>query len=180
MKKISRFVTIAVLLVSPLCNATSPVRQSEALITENVSLKHSGSESTLSDAEKSLAKDWMLQESDWLKYKNLMLGPRGVWSPGLDPITALGVSEEDPVERARYAEIWMKVETRRAELEIAFEVERQRVAKKQFSKKLAVNNKSWIDSWEKKRVEINEQVALFIDGQCKGECQSLFNVSPAM
>mgnify|MGYP003651705494 CR=1 FL=1 len=41
----------------------------------------------LTDEERSLAKQWMLKESDWIKYRKIMSGPRGIWSPGLDPLT---------------------------------------------------------------------------------------------
>ena len=121
----------------------------------------------LTEKDRSLARQWMLSETDWVKYKQIMSGPRGIWSPGLDPITALGVSETDPQERKRYAELWIKMETRRAELEMAFEVERQRAANRILGNQLAVNNTSWIREWEEKRVEVNKQVILFVDSECK-------------
>lgn len=128
----------------------------------------------LTERDKSLAKQWMLSETDWVKYKQIMIGPRGIWSPGLDPITALGVSETDPQERKRYAEIWIKVESRRAALEIAFEVERRAAAQRINGDQLAVNNESWIRDWERKRVEVNKQVILFVDSGCREDCETLF------
>ena len=125
--------------------------------------------------EKSLAKQWMLSESDWVKYKQIMSGPRGVWSPGLDPLTALGVSETDPRERKRYAEIWIKMETRRAELEIAFEVERMMAGKRINGNKKAINNDAWIRDWNKKYKEIDKQVLMFVDADCTKECREQFN-----
>src|SRR5688572_10050093 len=107
----------------------------------------------LTEQDRSLAKQWMLSETDWVKYKKIMSGPRGIWSPGLDPITALGVSETDSQERKRYAELWIKMETRRVELEIAFEVERRLAGTRIHGNQLAVNNASWIREWEQNRVE---------------------------
>ena len=65
---------------------------------------------SLTDEEKSLARQWGLTDDDWVKFKKIMAGPRGIWSPGLDPLTALGVMETESEERRRYAEIWMKME----------------------------------------------------------------------
>lgn len=147
--------------------------------TENIEsdLKSSsigGADLKLSERDKSLAKQWMLTESDWVKYKEVMSGPRGTWSPGLDPITALGVSETDPQERKRYAEIWLRVESKRAELEMAFEVERQRVAKAVLGDQLAVNNSGWIRQWEENRVAVTKKVILFVDANCTDECDDMF------
>jgi len=149
--------------------------ESSTVLTDSMSTLGSVSSMLLTDLDKSLAKQWMLKDSDWIKYKKIMSGPRGIWSPGIDPITALGVSETDPVERKRYAEIWIRMETRRAELEIAFEVERQRAARLIHRDQLAVNNQPWIQEWENKRVEVTKQVSLFIEVDCIDDCQAMFN-----
>lgn len=148
--------------------------KSKSINSEMMSSSDSQTDIKLSESEKRLAKQWSLMDSDWVKYKIIMQGPRGIWSPGLDPITALGVSETDPVERKRYAEIWIKMESRRAELEFAFEVERQSASKRIFGDKLAVNNVAWVQEWERNQVAVIKQVALFMDDQCKEECQSMF------
>ena len=117
----------------------------------------------------------MLSDQDWIKYKAIMSGPRGVWSPGLDPITALGVSETEPVERSRYADIWMTIESRRAELELAFEVERQKAAKRILGDQLVINNKDWIRRWNEERSAVTQQVVLFVSTACKEECREMFD-----
>ena len=142
--------------------------------TESSSSLGKASTQLLTHDEKTLAKQWMLEESDWLKYKEVMRGPRGVWSPGLDPLTALGVSETDPEERKRYAELWQKMETRRAELEIAFEIERMRAGKKINGDQQAVNNVAWVQEWEKKYNSVRRQVAVFMDASCKKDCEVMF------
>ena len=143
-----------------------------AIVESSIDKAASGS---LTKEEVVLTKQWMLKETDWVKYKQIMQGPRGTWSPGLDPLTALGVSETDPVERQRYAEIWMKVEVRRAELEIAFEVERQRAAKKLLGDQKLVNNGPWIAEWEREQVAVRKQVIVFMDPSCKEECEEMFS-----
>lgn len=156
-------------------NSETPGSHSETLISGFKSTLDKEAAASLSEKEKSLAKQWMLTESDWVKYKQIMTGPRGIWSPGLDPITALGVSETDTQARKYYAELWIKMESRRAELEMAFEVERQRAASRILGNQLAVNNTSWIAEWEEKRVEINKQVLFFVEANCTEACKSKFN-----
>jgi integrating conjugative element protein (TIGR03759 family) len=129
----------------------------------------------MSEVDKVLAKQWMLEDTDWIKYKEIMSGPRGIWSPGLDPLTALGVSETDPQERKRYAELWMKMEIRRVELELAFEVERQKAGKRIQGDLLAVNNQAWIDQWEQEQQAITHQVMFFVDAACSEDCKDQFD-----
>mgnify|MGYP001046682619 CR=1 FL=1 len=129
----------------------------------------------LTQEEQSLARQWKLTDSDWEKYKEIMSGPRGVWSPGLDPITALGVHESDPVERRRYATIWMEMEIKRTELELAFEVERMNVSKRLLMGQKVVKNESWIEQWQRKQSAIQNEVMLFVDVGCTEKCEELFN-----
>jgi integrating conjugative element protein (TIGR03759 family) len=141
---------------------------SELKITTDIS-----SDLKMTTEDRTLSKQWQLTETDWLKYKMIMKGPRGTWSPGLDPLTALGVSETDISERKRYAEIWMRVETRRAELEIAFEIERQIAAKKLHGNQQLIKNKQWIEKWEEDQIEIHKTVFLFADAKCLEKCKKL-------
>lgn len=67
------------------------------------------------------AEAWRLTERDWERYEALMEGPRGIWSPNLDPITALGVEARSAKERRRYAELLVQVERARTERELAFQ-----------------------------------------------------------
>lgn len=128
----------------------------------------------LSQEEKSLARQWMLTDQDWVKYKNIMSGPRGTWSPGLDPLTALGVMETDPAERRRYAEIWMRMEIRRAELELAFEVERMGASERILRGRPVVNNQSWIEQWNAQQAAQTHSVMLFVDSSCVDKCGELY------
>lgn len=90
------------------------------------------SKQTLTPAEQRLAQQFQLSEDDWLKYKEIMTGPRSIWNPNLDPITTLGVEAKTEAERIRYAEIWMRVETQRTERELAFERARMKAAKRLY------------------------------------------------
>ena len=71
-------------------------------------------------AEKAQA--WGLSEAEFHRYQTLMAGQRGQWTPGLDPITALGVSTDSDVERRRFAALFVKTEFERTRRELAFQV----------------------------------------------------------
>ena len=63
---------------------------------------------------------WGLTEAQWREYLQIMGDRRGTWSPGLDPITALGVSADTTAERNRYAELYVRTEFERTRKELAF------------------------------------------------------------
>ena len=50
-----------------------------------------------------------------------MQGHRGILSPDIDPITALGVEAETEEERRRFAEIHVRFELQRTQKEVAFQ-----------------------------------------------------------
>jgi integrating conjugative element protein (TIGR03759 family) len=64
---------------------------------------------------------WGLERKDWIAYISLMQGHRGILSPNLDPITALGVEANTEAERRRFAEIHVQFEKQRVEKELAFQ-----------------------------------------------------------
>ncbi|RTB44204.1 TIGR03759 family integrating conjugative element protein [Pseudomonas aeruginosa] len=62
-----------------------------------------------------LAREWGLRDDEWARYREVMDGPLGIYSPGLDPLTALGIEARSDEEQRRYAELQVKVEARRVE-----------------------------------------------------------------
>jgi integrating conjugative element protein (TIGR03759 family) len=174
MKSIFCFVGLVVAIISNQV-AAQALSTTKAAESELTSTKETKSTHTITPEEISLAKLWMLTESDWIKYKKVMQGPRGIWSPGLDPITALGVAETDSVQRKRYAEIWIKVESRRAELELAFEFERSGAAKRLLADKQVVNNTSWVNEWTQKRDSVQKIVHIFMDVACLEKCKTFYD-----
>ncbi|MBE5252628.1 TIGR03759 family integrating conjugative element protein [Mixta mediterraneensis] len=85
------------------------------------------------------AQQWGLSDSDWSRYQSLMKGERGIMSPGLDPLTALGVETDNSAERKRLAELWVKHEYARAEKEVAFQREVNAAWLRLYPETLAVN-----------------------------------------
>jgi len=67
------------------------------------------------------AANWGLTEQEWTRFEQIQVGPRGFWSPNLDPLTALGVEAETDQERQRYAELQVALEAKRAERELAYQ-----------------------------------------------------------
>ncbi|WLD65569.1 TIGR03759 family integrating conjugative element protein [Pseudomonas sp. OVF7] len=72
-----------------------------------------------SDSEQ--AANWGLTKQEWTRFEQIQAGPRGFWSPNLDPLTTLGVEAETDQERQRYAELQVALEAKRAERELAYQ-----------------------------------------------------------
>ena len=85
------------------------------------------------------AQQWGLSASDWSRYQTLMKGERGIMSPGLDPLTALGVETDNSAERRRLAELWVKHEYQRTGKELAFQREVNAAWLRLYPETLAVN-----------------------------------------
>jgi integrating conjugative element protein (TIGR03759 family) len=69
------------------------------------------------------ASQWGLTDAEWQRYRQVMAQKRGVWSPGLDPLTALGVSAATASERKHFAELYVRAEFERVRKELAFQIE---------------------------------------------------------
>ncbi|MBT2298200.1 TIGR03759 family integrating conjugative element protein [Pseudomonas fluorescens] len=85
---------------------------SQSSDTQSIPLEHSRS---------AQAATWGLSDQEWSRFEQVLAGPRGFWSPNLDPLTALGVEAESDQERQRYAELQVRLEAKRAERELAYQ-----------------------------------------------------------
>jgi integrating conjugative element protein (TIGR03759 family) len=65
--------------------------------------------------------EWGLNAEEWQRYEELMTGPRGIYSPGIDPLTALGIEARSEEERRYFAELQVQAETIRVEKELAYQ-----------------------------------------------------------
>ncbi|QTF93148.1 TIGR03759 family integrating conjugative element protein [Halomonas sp. BM-2019] len=111
---------VAVALLSSQADAQpTPESRSDASVVIQEAQRLLESERTTTRTQR--AEAWKLTERDWEHYETLMEGPRGIWSPNLDPITALGVEARSAEERRRYAELLVEVERARTERELAFQ-----------------------------------------------------------
>lgn len=80
-------------------------------------------QSLLEEQAKKNAQEWGLTGEEWLRYQQLIKGRRGILSPGLDPITTLGIEARSEEERRHYAELSVKQDFQRVEAELAFQRE---------------------------------------------------------
>lgn len=71
--------------------------------------------------EERLAKDWGLRADEWARYRQVMQGPLGIYSPNLDPLTALGIEARSDEERRRYAELQVQAESKRVDKTLAYQ-----------------------------------------------------------
>ncbi|WP_275286837.1 TIGR03759 family integrating conjugative element protein [Halomonas elongata] len=79
------------------------------------------SETVIERSQQRAADAWGLDQQEYQRYKTIMEGPRGTWSPDLDPLTALGLEARSDAERQKYAELLVEIERKRVEAELAFQ-----------------------------------------------------------
>jgi len=85
------------------------------------------------------AGQWGLSQDDYQRYQSLMSGPRGIQSPGLDPLSTLGIEARSEAERRKYAEKWVREEFARTQRELDFQREVTAAWKRLYPETLAVN-----------------------------------------
>lgn len=71
--------------------------------------------------EEARAQHFGLNAEEWARYRELMRGPLGIYSPNLDPLTALGIEARSLEERRHIAELQVRTEARRAERTLAYQ-----------------------------------------------------------
>ncbi|MEQ1977094.1 TIGR03759 family integrating conjugative element protein, partial [Xenorhabdus sp. SGI240] len=103
---------------------------------------------------KNQAEQWTLSVDEYRRYQQLMSGPRGIQSPGLDPLTTLGIEADSDAERRRYAEQWVRAEFARTEKELRFQREVDAAWQRLFPDVLPVNMTT--------SRETNGRLALFV------------------
>jgi integrating conjugative element protein (TIGR03759 family) len=71
--------------------------------------------------EEARAHAWGLNATEWSRYQQLMQGPLGIYSPNLDPLTALGIEARSDAERQHYAELQVRAEAQRVQKELIYQ-----------------------------------------------------------
>lgn len=121
----------AVASVSAGHNASAAARQAETVTSQ---VQQTQTDNSVRDAAV-----WGLSDTQWQQYRDVMMGPRGVQSPGIDPVMALGLESESAAERRQMAELWVKQEYQRVEKELAFQREVDAAWKRLYPGVLPVN-----------------------------------------
>ena len=87
--------------------------------TETTTSTTQSTQQTLNSGQ--LAQHWGLNQQEWSHYLELKQSERGIWSPGLDPLTTLGVEASTDEERRKYADLLVNKEAQRVGKELAFQ-----------------------------------------------------------
>uniref|UniRef100_UPI003F657D96 TIGR03759 family integrating conjugative element protein n=1 Tax=Dickeya oryzae TaxID=1240404 RepID=UPI003F657D96 len=156
----SRKLAGGVLLLS-VCSMALAADKQDSSVQQSQSLS-SLQQSIIRDEQQRQASAWGLSANEWQRYQQLMNGPRGVQSPGLDPLTALGIESDNPTDRRRLAELWVKQEFQRTEKELAFQREVNAAWTRLYPNSLAVNmgNATGIAH------DTSGRLALFVQDNC--------------
>lgn len=156
--KISRLVMLFILLAT--CAARADTVNSATSTTSTASSLQDKSPQSQSQQS---AQQWGLSDTEWQKYQQLKQGKRGIQSPGLDPLTTLGVESDSVSERRRLAELWVKEEYQRTEKELAFQREVNAAWSRLYPNALSVNmgNASGLAH------DTNGRMALFVRDNCE-------------
>ncbi len=162
MNKNISFVTCSLMLFTSIAFADN------AKNTVNIAAGNSSVLETLRDKSaqyqsQQSAQQWGLSDTEWQKYQQLKQGKRGIQSPGLDPLTTLGVESNSSSERRRLAELWVREENQRTEKELAFQREVNAAWNRLYPNALSVNmgNASGLAH------DTNGRLALFVRDNCE-------------
>jgi integrating conjugative element protein (TIGR03759 family) len=113
------------------------------------------------------AQRWGLKPEEWSRYQQLMQGPLGIFSPNLDPLSALGIEAQSDAERQRYAALQVQAEARRVEKLLAYQRAYDDAWKKQFPSVLPVNLTGGISALSKVALPAGSgRLALFVKANC--------------
>lgn len=156
--KISRVAMLFILLAAGAARANT-VNSA----TSTTSTASSLQDKSLQSQQQQSAQQWGLSDTEWQKYQQLKQGKRGIQSPGLDPLTTLGVESDSVSERRRLAELWVKEEYQRTEKELAFQREVNAAWSRLYPNALSVNmgNASGLAH------DTNGRMALFVRDNCE-------------
>ena len=149
---------LAVLLIG----LDSTLAGGEATSDTRLSQKRDSRE-VLSDEQR--AQDWGLRAEDWVRYRQLQQGPLGVYSPNLDPLTALGIEARSDDERRRFAELQVRAESARVTKELAYQRAYDQAWKRLYPT-LQVVTLTGATNSSPVHFQGNGRLALFIEDNC--------------
>lgn len=111
-----RFACIAACLMSITGAATAQTRAAASPSATSIERA-----SPIAPSDDARARAWGLDATEWSRYQQLMQGPLGIYSPNLDPLTALGLEARSDAERQHYAELQVRAEAQRVQKELVYQ-----------------------------------------------------------
>lgn len=154
--------------------SSSAEAQSKIVQSTETAAGQAFTESRLSRAE--LAASFGLTVDDWKKYETIMQGPRGFWSPGLDPLTVLGIEAKTASERTRYAELQARMEFARTEQELEYQRAYDTAFQKLYASVPVINNDSGFTgfaSQQETHFFSAQPITVFVSMSCGSKCDQL-------
>jgi integrating conjugative element protein (TIGR03759 family) len=121
-----------------------------------------------SPLEQSKASEWGLKAQEWQRYRELMEGPLGVYSPGIDPLTALGLEARDSEEQKRYTEMQAHAEYHRVTKLFAYQNAYDEAFARLYPNLLSVNLIGADNIPQSSPVTTQARLMVFVSIDCKG------------
>ncbi|CAM8819933.1 TIGR03759 family integrating conjugative element protein [Burkholderia pseudomallei] len=115
----SHVVCAAALLMGAASIAGAATAQTRVAASTPATPSERASPIAMSDATRAHA--WGLGTAEWSRYEQLMQGPLGIYSPNIDPLTALGINARSDAERQHYAELQVRAEALRVQKELVYQ-----------------------------------------------------------
>ncbi|WP_085702151.1 TIGR03759 family integrating conjugative element protein [Pseudomonas sp. B15(2017)] len=143
--------------------AQEPVKQ--VCVEANSQLR---SVTTKEEMNSALAQQWGLKLEELQRFRDLMQGPLGTYSPNLDPLSALGIEASTDAERQRYALLQVQAEATRVEKLLAYQRAYDQAWKQRYPE-LALVNLSPIASPLMSKSKTRQ--AVFVQYDCP-ECET--------
>jgi integrating conjugative element protein (TIGR03759 family) len=149
------------------CSAQANIQVSNSKGEQTEAPGQNVQQSSVQDLQQQ-AGQWGLNQDDFQRYQSLKNGPRGIQSPGLDPLSTLGIEARNSAERRKYAEKWVKEEFARTQKELDFQREVTAAWKRLYPETLAVNmgNAAGIAH------DTGGRLALFVKSADCGQCDA--------
>ena len=111
-------VTVLCLLVAGLSAMTMAASGKETKSFRDIQTRKSEAKKTIFVDLAADAKRWGLDLQEWKRYLEIKKGPRGFWSPNLDPIALLALEARDDQERRYYAKKYAIMQDKRIQDEL--------------------------------------------------------------
>lgn len=121
-----------------------------------------------SSLEESKARAWNLQPEEWQRYKLLMEGPLGLYSPGIDPLTALGIEARTREEQKRFTEMQAHAEYNRVTKLFAYQNAYNETFARLYPNLLPVDLLGASPTVQSSPVTLPARLAVFVSIDCKG------------
>jgi integrating conjugative element protein (TIGR03759 family) len=154
-----KWLASAILLLTCITTAQAETAKSNVALSQNV--PHQVDETAQTKAAR-----WGLEIAEWERFKQLMEGPLGTYSPNIDPLTALGIEAKSEDERSRYAELQVQMESARVTKLLAYQNAYDQAYKRLFPDILPVDLVGQSQPPQASSPASSGRIAVFVELDC--------------